>query len=68
MAVYASYTGNVAIVEFLADEVQVDMNAQNSQGETPLYVASKNSHVKVVALLKKNGAQCEGGFLSFWCC
>jgi len=43
--------GRIPVVEFLLQHPGVDVNGQNSEGATPLNIASQQGHLQVVSLL-----------------
>ncbi|PTB34896.1 hypothetical protein M441DRAFT_125344, partial [Trichoderma asperellum CBS 433.97] len=52
---YAAKNGNETILGYLLAK-QVNLNVQDCQGRTPLFVAIQNGDVSVVSLLLQSGA------------
>jgi len=49
-------TGNISAVEALLSCDNVDVNAKNNDGETPLHYASKKEFSQIIDLLISHGA------------
>lgn len=52
----AANLGDLKTVKTLIN-IGVDVNKEDIDGETPIYLASKNRHLEVVKVLKSVGAQ-----------
>ena len=53
----AAEKGHEAVVRLLIERHDVDIDAKDSKGNTPLSVAAENGHKAVVQLLKDRGAK-----------
>ena len=51
----ASYNGHIKVVRFLIEN-KADVNLQNTDGYSPLHIASQHGHFAVVDLLIANNA------------
>ncbi|MDG2186396.1 MAG: ankyrin repeat domain-containing protein [Mariniblastus sp.] len=56
----ATWTGNIQLVKQHID-ADVDVNAKNQKGETPLHIAAVFCHEEMVELLIANGADVHAG-------
>eukprot|EP00012_Vannella_robusta_P008421 CAMPEP_0206200928 /NCGR_PEP_ID=MMETSP0166-20121206/11202_1 /ASSEMBLY_ACC=CAM_ASM_000260 /TAXON_ID=95228 /ORGANISM="Vannella robusta, Strain DIVA3 518/3/11/1/6" /LENGTH=235 /DNA_ID=CAMNT_0053619421 /DNA_START=129 /DNA_END=833 /DNA_ORIENTATION=- len=56
---FAVEKGNFQIVEYILKEHQVDINAENTEGQTLLEIACEEYELKVIELLVKHGASIE---------
>jgi ankyrin repeat protein len=53
---YAVSLGNMALIQWLIDTKQIDINAKDQSGETALHRATRQNNHEVVELLTRNGA------------
>jgi len=52
----AAELGHIELVRWLIDECKVDVNARDPSGGTALWFASERGYLRVVEVLKANGA------------
>ena len=54
----AAYNNSFEIVKYILDNYDVDINAKNNTGETPLDLAIERGYIEIAQLLRTHGATC----------